>query len=130
VSEGAGALQGARARLGRAQAELLGALVAGAPAPSGFDPARLRVQARALRAKRADVVAKVAPELPELVGGEAEYRRLFAEYATRRAMEANYRWDALQFAAYVLKEQRRVLPRGRRRELKRWYRHRAGPAPR
>lgn len=117
----------ARARLGRAQAALLSALVADAPAPPGFDPARLGVQAGALRAKRADIVAKVAPELPALLG-EAEYRRLFTAYATGRPMEANYRWDALHFAAYVLERAR--LPRRSRRELKRWYRHRAGPAPR
>ena len=38
------------------------------PRPRGFDSRRLRVQSRALAAKRADVVAKVAPELPEILG--------------------------------------------------------------
>ena len=38
----------ARERLGLAQAALLSALVAGTPAPEGFDRARLKVQARAL----------------------------------------------------------------------------------
>lgn len=58
----------ARQRLGLAQAALLSALVAGTPVPEGFDRVRLGVQARALAAKRADVVAKVAPELPEILG--------------------------------------------------------------
>ncbi|OEU92375.1 endonuclease, partial [Streptomyces abyssalis] len=69
VSPAAGGTSGhgtaaARERLARAQADLLAALVAGAPAPEGFDSGRLAVQSRALAAKRADVVAKVAPELP------------------------------------------------------------------
>ncbi len=38
------------------------------PVPDGFDRVRLGVQARALGVKRADVVAKVAPELPEILG--------------------------------------------------------------
>lgn len=53
-----------RQRVALAQAALLSSLVAGTPAPEGFDRVRLGVQARALAAKRADVVAKVAPELP------------------------------------------------------------------
>src|SRR5690606_30831043 len=56
----------ARQRLALAQTALLSALVAGTPAPEGFDRVRVGVQARALAAKRADVVAKVAPELPAL----------------------------------------------------------------
>ncbi len=37
-------------------------------APEGFDRGQLRVQSRALVAKRADVVARIAPELPEILG--------------------------------------------------------------
>ncbi|MFD5647317.1 DUF692 domain-containing protein, partial [Streptomyces anulatus] len=59
---------GTRDRTAVAQTALLSALVAGTPAPEGFDHRRLRVQGRALAAKRADVVAKVAPELPEILG--------------------------------------------------------------
>ncbi len=41
-----------RERVGIAQAALLSALVAGTPAPEGFDRARLRVQGPALARKR------------------------------------------------------------------------------
>ncbi len=118
--------EAARQRVGRAQAELLAALVAAGPVPAGFDTRRLEVQARALRAKRADVVAKVAPELPQILGA-AEYRRLFAAYATGRPLAGNHRWDALDFAAYALRHGR--LPRRVRKPLKSWRAHRLGPAP-
>jgi hypothetical protein len=51
-----------RAALGAAQQRLLAALVGGAEAPPGFDPERIRVQARALRAKHAH--AAPAPRRP------------------------------------------------------------------
>jgi hypothetical protein len=41
----------ARARLAARQAGLLAHLIADAPAPAGFDPGRLTVQAAVLRAK-------------------------------------------------------------------------------
>src|SRR5690606_25675529 len=74
----------ARQRLALAQTALLSALVAGTPAPEGFDRVRVGVQARALAAKRADVVAKVAPELPALLG--ARYRPAFLAYAQAHPM--------------------------------------------
>jgi hypothetical protein len=46
-------LDAARAELARRQAALLAALLDDAPAPEGMDPARVRVQAVALAAKRA-----------------------------------------------------------------------------
>lgn len=116
----------ARARLAHRQTDLLSALVAGAPAPDGFDAARLDVQAGALRAKRADVVAKVAPELPEILG-TARFRSEFTEYAAGHPMNANYRADALDFAAHLLAE--RALEIGVRRALRQWYRERSGPVP-
>ncbi|MEE4425519.1 endonuclease, partial [Streptomyces sp. DSM 41528] len=70
---------GARDRTAVAQTALLSALVAGTPAPERFDHRRLRVQSRALAAKRAGVVAKVAPELPEILGDG--YRAAFLAYA-------------------------------------------------
>ncbi|GAU66995.1 endonuclease [Streptomyces sp. NBRC 110611] len=117
----------ARRRLGLAQTALLSALVAGTPAPEGFDRARLRVQSRALIVKRAAVVAKVAPELPEILGADY-YRTAFADYARHRPMNAGHRQDALDFAAHLLARGR---PEGRaaRRELTRWWRDRAGPRP-
>ncbi|CAM5252799.1 Endonuclease OS=Streptomyces violarus OX=67380 GN=FHS41_001735 PE=4 SV=1 [Streptomyces violarus] len=90
----------ARQRLGLAQAALLSALVAGTPVPEGFDRARVGVQARALAAKRADVVAKVAPELPEILG--VDYRTAFLAYAQTQPMTGGYRRDALTFAERLL----------------------------
>ncbi|MFH8337729.1 DUF692 domain-containing protein [Streptomyces sp. AM6-12] len=115
----------ARQRLGVAQAAVLSSLVSGAPVPEGFDRVRLGVQARALAAKRADVVAKVAPELPVLLG--VSYREAFLEYARERPMRGGYRWDALDFAAFLLDGKRPGLPR---RELRQWWLDRSGPAPR
>jgi hypothetical protein len=118
---------GARQRLGLAQAALLSALVAGTPVPEGFDRARVGVQARALAAKRADVVAKVAPELPEILG--AEYRTAFLGYAQTRPMTGGYRRDALSFAEHLLAAGR-PGDAAVRRELREWWLDRSGPAPR
>ncbi|MFL9653572.1 DUF692 domain-containing protein [Streptomyces sp. PB17] len=124
-----GADDAVRQRLGMAQAALLSALVAGTPAPEGFDRVRLGVQARALAGKRADVVAKVAPELPVLLG--ARYRPAFLAYAQGCPMTGGYRRDALGFVEHVL----RTPPRegedpGVRRELREWWLERSGPVPR
>ncbi|MFB8208978.1 DUF692 domain-containing protein [Streptomyces sp. NPDC056010] len=109
-----------------AQTALLSALVAGTPAPEGFDPNRLRVQSRALAAKRADVVAKVAPELPEILGDG--YRAAFLTYAGARPMTSGYRRDALDFAEHLLIAGRPADDAARRR-LTRWWRDRAAPRP-
>ncbi|MEW2613414.1 DUF692 domain-containing protein [Streptomyces sp. NPDC047880] len=122
--EGAGA---ARQRLGLAQAALLSALVAGTPVPEGFDRVRLSVQARALAAKRADVVAKVAPELPVILGDG--YRTAFLGYAQTHPMTAGYRRDALDFAEHLLAAGRPGDAQARR-ELREWWRERSGPKPR
>ncbi len=116
----------ARERLALAQAALLSALVAGTPAPEGFDGARLRVQGRALAAKRAAVVGKIAPELPELLGDA--FRPAFLDYAQQRPMRGGYRQDALDFAAFLLERDRPADPLARQR-LTRWWRDRAGPRP-
>jgi hypothetical protein len=52
------------------QAELVAALVAGGPAPVGFDPARLDATRRALLRKRAGEAAKVWPLLAASLGTE------------------------------------------------------------
>ncbi|MEV2251843.1 DUF692 domain-containing protein [Streptomyces sp. NPDC050147] len=116
----------ARQRLALAQTSLLSALVAGTPAPEGFDRARLTVQSRALTGKRADVVAKVAPELPEILGGS--YRAEFFAYAQSRPMSGGYRRDALDFAERLLLAGRPVDAQARGR-LTRWWLDRSGPAP-
>ncbi|WP_192918220.1 DUF692 domain-containing protein [Streptomyces spectabilis] len=125
-SADAGVLATARERVALAQASLLSALVAGTPAPEGFDRARLGVQSRALAAKRADVVAKVAPELPEILGDA--YRGEFRAYAAGRPMTAGYRRDALTFAEHLLLAGRPedAAARGR---LTHWWLDRSGPRP-
>ncbi|MFF1303810.1 DUF692 domain-containing protein [Streptomyces sp. NPDC058307] len=123
----------ARQRLALAQTALLSALVAGTPVPEGFDRVRLGVQARALAGKRADVVAKVAPELPVILG--AGYRPAFLRYAQGSPMTDGYRRDALSFAERLLLGGE-LSPAGEsgdarvRRELREWWLERSGPAPR
>ncbi|MBT2421184.1 DUF692 domain-containing protein [Streptomyces sp. ISL-22] len=129
--QGAAGVEGltdpARQRLGLAQAALLSALVAGTPVPEGFDRVRLGVQARALAGKRADVVAKVAPELPVILGDG--YRGAFLAYAHGHPMSDGYRRDALDFAGYLLAEGR-LEDALVRAELREWWLERSGPKPR
>ncbi|MFI8965472.1 DUF692 family multinuclear iron-containing protein [Streptomyces sp. NPDC053493] len=115
-----------RQRVGVAEAALLSALVAGTPAPEGFDVRRLGVQSRALAGKRADVVAKVAPELPEILGDD--YRPAFLAYARSRPMTDGYRHDALDFVEGLLVAGRPEDAAARRR-LTDWWRERAGVRP-
>ncbi|MFI6333556.1 DUF692 domain-containing protein [Streptomyces sp. NPDC050535] len=116
----------ARQRLALAQTSLLSALVAGTPVPEGFDRVRLGVQARALAAKRADVVAKLAEELPEILA--REYRPAFLAYAQRHPMAGGYRRDALDFAEHLLLAGR-PEDAETRRLLRDWWLERSGPAP-
>ncbi|MFD4620741.1 DUF692 domain-containing protein [Streptomyces sp. NPDC058475] len=115
-----------RQRLALAQTALLSALVAGSPVPEGFDRVRLGVQARALAAKRADVVAKVAPELPGILG--EGYRPAFLTYAQGHPMTGGYRRDALDFAEQLLLAGQPEDAETRRR-LREWWLERSGPAP-
>ncbi|WP_245766832.1 DUF692 domain-containing protein [Streptomyces colonosanans] len=116
----------ARQRLALAQAALLSSLVSGTPAPERFDRVRLGVQARALAAKRASVVAKVAPELPEILGDA--YRPAFLAYALGHPMTGGYRRDALDFAGQLLLTGR-LADAGTRRRLREWWQERSGPTP-
>ncbi|MFD4130746.1 DUF692 domain-containing protein [Streptomyces goshikiensis] len=118
----------ARTRVGLVQAALLSALVAGTPVPEGFDRQRVGVQSRALAAKRAAVVAKVAPELPGILGGEKAYREAFLAYARNRPMTGGYRRDALDFAEHLLIRDLPADPADRRR-LTAWWEERAGTRP-
>ncbi|MFE2477805.1 DUF692 family multinuclear iron-containing protein [Streptomyces sp. NPDC059389] len=122
------ALERARVRVGAEQAALLSALVAGTPVPEGFDRRRVRVQARALAAKRAEVVARLAPELPGILGGEEPYREAFLGYARNRPMTAGYRRDALDFAEHLLIRDLPADPVARRR-LTTWWQDRVGARP-
>ena len=118
--------EGVRLRLGLAQSALLSALVAGTPQPEGFDRRQLLVQSRALAVKRADVVAKVAPELAGILG--SVYRQAFTDYARGRPMQGGYRRDALDFAGHLLASPPVADPEAMRR-LRLWWRERSGPAP-
>ncbi|MER5362283.1 DUF692 domain-containing protein [Streptomyces sp. NPDC002785] len=119
-------LDAVRDRIAVAQTALLSALVAGTSAPQGFDHRRLGIQSRALAAKRAGVVAKVAPELPEILG--AGYRDAFLAYARTRPMSAGYRRDALDFAEGLLIAGRPADDAARRR-LTHWWQDRAAARP-
>jgi hypothetical protein len=57
-----------RRDLAARQAELLAALVADAPVPPGFDPARVAAEARTLRAKRRRVLGRVVTEVLDAAG--------------------------------------------------------------
>ncbi|MFJ8210848.1 DUF692 domain-containing protein [Streptomyces sp. NPDC096033] len=127
--EGAGPVaEAVRTRVGLGQAALLSALVAGTPVPEGFDRRRVRIQARALAAKRASVVERIAPELPGILGGPEAFRTAFLAYARRRPMTAGYRRDALDFAEHLLIRDLPDDPAARRR-LTAWWRERAGARP-
>ncbi|MFI5668507.1 DUF692 family multinuclear iron-containing protein [Streptomyces sp. NPDC051704] len=126
--EGPAGPERARVRVGVEQAALLSALVAGTPVPEGFDRRRVRVQARALAAKRAGVVARLAPELPGILGGEDPYREAFLGYARNRPMTAGYRRDALDFAEHLLIRDLPADPVARRR-LTTWWQDRVGARP-
>ncbi|MFJ4851014.1 MULTISPECIES: DUF692 domain-containing protein [unclassified Streptomyces] len=123
------AARGARQRLALRQTALLSALVAGTPVPEGFDRVRVGVQSRALAAKRAGIVAKVAPELAEILG--PAYRPAFLRYAAGRPLGGGYRRDALDFAAHLLDGADTAgAPDGATlRRLHVWWRERSGPAP-
>ncbi|MFI5805853.1 DUF692 domain-containing protein [Streptomyces sp. NPDC051561] len=114
-----------RQRLALAQTALLAALVSGAPVPEGFDGPRLRVQSRALTAKRAGIVAKVAPELPRILG--EDYRKAFFGYALSRPLRSGYRRDALDFAEHTLVHG--TLDPTARRALTHWWQDRASARP-
>ncbi|MFD4695737.1 DUF692 domain-containing protein [Streptomyces sp. NPDC058463] len=124
--EPAGRAAGARDRTAVAQTALLSSLVAGTPAPEGFDHRRLGVQSRALAAKRAGVVAKVAPELPEILGDG--YRSAFLAYARTRPMSGGYRRDALAFAEQLLVAGAPADDAARLR-LTHWWQDRAAARP-
>ncbi|MCF4140946.1 hypothetical protein L1856_35150 [Streptomyces sp. Tue 6430] len=73
------------------------------------------------------MVAKLAPELPLILG--AGYRSAFIAHAQRHPMRGGYRQDALDFAEQLLLDGRPAQGRARR-ELRRWWLDRSGPAPR
>lgn len=100
VKGGEPATEADREDLALRQHELLAALVAAGPVPPGFDPAQVRAQCAGLASKRRDTAAKVAPELPRLLGNS--YGPLFLAYARTHPQTGGYRADARAFAQWVL----------------------------
>ncbi len=89
-----------REDLARRQAELLAALVAGGPAPSGIDPARLAVEAGALRAKRRRVLVRlVPPDVRDRLGADLDARLDTWIAAHPRRTGTTMRDDAAAFVA-------------------------------
>jgi hypothetical protein len=94
------------------QAALLAALVADGPAPDGMDPARLALEAVALRAKRRRVLTRLLPpEVHDRLGAELGPRLDAWITAHPRQMGTSLRADADAFVA--------ALPRPRRRLFRR-----------
>lgn len=83
-------------RLAEQQAALVRALVAGAPAPAGFDAADISATAHALLHKRADEVARRFPLLAHACGGE--FTAKFMEWAGSRPKTSTAA-DATAFAS-------------------------------
>ncbi|MFF1611785.1 hypothetical protein ACFVYA_28710 [Amycolatopsis sp. NPDC058278] len=110
-----------RSELARRQAELLHALLADGPAPAGFDPARLKVEAQVLRRKHGRVLAYQRPELAEALG--ERYGPLFAQFTAARPKKATERSGAYadEFVTWLIehghlpKPKRRLVDRLRRR---------------
>jgi hypothetical protein len=106
-----------RDRLAEAQAELLRALLAGGRPPAGFDPARLRTEANALRAKRRNVVAMLEPEA--CADLDDRFVPLFNDYAAAhpKPTSVRARHDARAFVDWA--REHGHLPK------QRWWRMRA-----
>ncbi|MFI7576445.1 hypothetical protein [Micromonospora sp. NPDC049497] len=90
------------------QAELVAALVAGEPDPSGFDPTALAAARAALLRKRAGDVARHWPLLAAGLG--ADWFRTFARWAAGRPTAGSLRdgWDL----ARELRDQGTLPPLG------------------
>lgn len=110
----------ARRGLASEQAALLHALLAGHPAPAGFDPRRLRIEADALRAKRRRTVERLRPDLVDELG-EPRFAELFGVWAAAqpRRHGVSVQADADAFGAWVESHGRARRPWHHRR-LRRW----------
>ncbi|MFI6978158.1 hypothetical protein ACIBSV_06135 [Embleya sp. NPDC050154] len=118
----------ARERLARQQSELLAALVAGGPTPAGFDPDRVRAQARALAAKRRDSALRAVPELATALGPRWPGEFVTWALVHPKPADGGTRADVHAFAAHLW--ERDALPAALAevfipREPSRWGRWRA-----
>jgi hypothetical protein len=90
--------EAARARLAAEQAELVRALVAGAPPPGRFDGARVSATAAALLRKRAGEVARAWPALAAALGPDWPGAFLIWAKARPRPATGGALADGLAFA--------------------------------
>lgn len=111
----------ARQRLAAAQSELVRALLAGGPVPSGFDPARVAAEVTALRAKRRRITQQLRPDLADTLGDR--FTELFDTWAVDnpRRVGISARVDADEFAHWLAVQR---LLTARRRWSWRWGRRR------
>jgi hypothetical protein len=95
-----------RQRLAAEQAALVRALVAGGPAPGGFDPERVRATSAALARKRGREVARARPGLAAELG--PEFTERFLADAARRPPPARggALADGLAFTDALARERR------------------------
>jgi hypothetical protein len=101
-----------REDLARRQADLLAALVADGPPPPGIDPARVALEAGALRAKRRRVLSRrLPPEVHERLGADLGPRLDAWITAHPRAVGTSMHADADAFLATL--RAAGALPRGR-----------------
>jgi uncharacterized protein (UPF0276 family) len=91
----------AQEKVAREQTALLAALLTGAPVPPGFDPERVRVQAKALAAKRRDCALRAVPELATALG--ERWPREFMTWALvhPKPVEGGTRADVHAFVAHL-----------------------------
>ncbi len=92
-----------RESLGRRQAELVAALVAGAAVPEGFDQTRVRAATDALLRKRAGEVGNRWPTLRASLG--PQWNEAFAQWARERPPHGSWR-DGWDFARQLATERR------------------------
>ena len=106
-----------RESLAAQQTELLRALLGDGAPPAGFDPERLRVEARALLNKRRGIVAMLRPDVADALG--ERFRPLFDTYARAHPRQAGSRAreDAAAFAEWAVARGELAPPRKRR-----WWR--------
>lgn len=94
----------ARDRLAVQQAELARALLAGGPAPPGFDEQRLRAEAAALHNKRRRVAELLRPDLTDAL--DDRFAELFDRWAAGnpRRTGVPFRADLAAFADWLTAE--------------------------
>src|SRR5436190_16594476 len=102
-----------RQKLGRMQLGVALALRAVAPAPKGFDPAKLAVAVAALKSKRIHAAGRAWPALARKL--DESFDPLFHEYAADNPTPAAPREDAIAFAKFLVS--RGKLPQGLKRFL-------------